>query len=613
MRTLKVNIRDQLCTIKGDIHQGYFVEPGTKIPMVDFHHTYLSTMNMVYGIPSDSWDKDKNSAERLSEKLNNARTSQQALEELWKEGEILAYAHRDYSNKFNYQSFITKLTNLRFVKNPIDQALTFEERKQFLDKPELYKLLKNDPRIILAIIKSLSRNLDRKKEDPDHKKIVYFMIEYGTTKDLEDYLSLFPEHVRTSLSRNKDIINFIFQTLPKDWEEKVNLLKSASEPWQNYFFKVYGYEKTQSHFSEKVFFEILSEMKTASLIESNSNSVLHSLKLAILFNRTNQARDYIEKWTKSTRFGDHKQPVHDTLLFSLPNDQVDIESWRFLALKYGPEALNFFSRSIGIEQYLKERNAELKPDQQPLTLMNLTPQQLQRISKSFTYNRESENRKLAQLCATCGVSEENFEKGLAALAEVKKEDKMPEISIDGAAFDKEKYYMRKLSPIDPINLVIGDIVDCCSRLGGEGEKMAIAHVTSPTSACYVIFKQKNGKPNLNGDEIVAKTSAWLSQEGNFVFNSWERLKNYEHLCEPFLSAAAQYILDNNPKINRVLLGKNRDDIRSFIQIEDLENAVSIYDNTGDSQTQYLIAARKNKKRKALSRSTATEIKDGKSK
>ena len=68
-----------------------------------------------------------------------------------------------------------------------------------------------------------------------------------------------------------------------------------------------------------------------------------------------------------------------------------------------------------------------------------------------------------------------------------------------------KYTMRRLSKDDPFNLLVGNVVYCCQKVGGAGESCAVHAACSPDGATYVMYK--NGSP-------IAQSWAW--RQGNIL-------------------------------------------------------------------------------------------------
>ncbi|KIE06233.1 hypothetical protein NF27_AZ00030 [Candidatus Jidaibacter acanthamoeba] len=89
-------------------------------------------------------------------------------------------------------------------------------------------------------------------------------------------------------------------------------------------------------------------------------------------------------------------------------------------------------------------------------------------------------------------------------------------------------------------------------------------------------------------ELVAQSWAWLSEQGNLVFDSWEDLREEDdRLCEPFISSAAELAISMG--INKVFLGKGGLTPKTlpFFKVNSPESPRD-YMGYRDSEQQYLV-------------------------
>lgn len=580
---------DEKRTVDADVHNGYLVIPGTKIPLLD--EKLLATLN-------------GDNRERIAAKIEAARADDKQLTALWREGEVLRFAHERPGVKFVYVDFLQKFQNRNFDQHPVEDALSPVERQYVLASVDL-ATFRDQPSVVMGLLRSLPAERTENLLNSNAEKIAKFVLHFGTATDMREFLSLVPEKHRQNVitqgnyallldamsNNKKDAVDVMLEFLPEGKqggvpkELQLKILKSAVG------------EPLHKNFNEAVYLAMLPVTAAACKAEGNTGAVEHAYKLAVLFSKLGAALNYLEKWTDSKRT-DSRQPVHDILLFNLPPKDTfyDRRAWEKLATEHGQAALKYFGNAPKIEDALQKlAEAATKVGHTPIELARARPKDLEKAASTLSYDRFMENPEWASLCATLSVDDRVFEHGLELLKRVKKEDKTPNIGIiEGSAVGRPGYYMRKLAANDPRNLLIGKMVGCCNHIDhGATSDMAETHVLSPDAACYVIFKEEEkGKPNDELDKPVAKSTGWMSTRNNFVFNSWERLSSdYTPLCEPFFSEAGRRILAENPEIGRVLLGRNRDNVNNFRRVSDPERPRSPRTSSYDADTQYLISER----------------------
>lgn len=363
------------------------------------------------------------------------------------------------------------------------------------------------------------------------------------------YEALVPENIRRDEAALPD-----YDLWRKHGKGEAAWIRATGEPAPCYLLSSlspYGFRK-------KVYAELAAIFAFAAHAEGNNymEYAQEATILTVLFGSTEAAERYLSNHAKANP--DSLQPIHDACLFNLPSKgDWTVPVWRDLVLKHGFKATKYLSQA---PQY--ERELGRPPN-------NL--QELQALKNVPMYENRDANLPFARLCHAQGISEAGFNRGMQALVKAKNTDNIPDIGIidgkylDNKAIDHGGYYMMKLAPDDARALVIGKMVDCCNHVDGETKLMAEKTITSPDCGVYAVFKKssKTAAPNPQTDAIVGKTTVWMAESGNVVFNSWERKGGYAMHGEDFLDAAAEKILRENPAIDRVVLGRNRDAFDRF--------------------------------------------------
>ena len=66
-----------------------------------------------------------------------------------------------------------------------------------------------------------------------------------------------------------------------------------------------------------------------------------------------------------------------------------------------------------------------------------------------------------------------------------------------------KYTYRWLEGRDPYNLILGNLVNCCAKVGGAGEDIMVQSMVNPKIKNLVVYK---------GSEIIAKTTVYKNND-----------------------------------------------------------------------------------------------------
>lgn len=298
-------------------------------------------------------------------------------------------------------------------------------------------------------------------------------------------------------------------------------------------------------FKPKLFAELRDALAAADLLEDTEMAAQTAYKLAVLFANREEVERYLARAVAQAAPQHSDKPIKRACEFKVPlRGMWDGVYWKRMILKFGRNAGCFLEHAPEIEDYCAEKGLKL-----PENVAGLRA-----VAARVIYKRADENPEFAELALDYGLSRALFEKGLGVLAEAKKEDRMPDITIDGVLLGLDNYYMQKLPANDPRGLVLGHLTNNCQYLGGNGEYAAVLGMTSPDSGFYV-WKQKSKGKMTPQDRIVAQSWAWRAADGkSVVFDSFERLAPaYNDLARPFLEQYA-YDLKKAGALTRVFLG-----------------------------------------------------------
>jgi len=159
----------------------------------------------------------------------------------------------------------------------------------------------------------------------------------------------------------------------------------------------------------------------------------------------------------------------------------------------------------------------------------------------------------------------------------------------------------KLPVDDPRAYVLGHMTNCCQSIGGHSEACVIDGVTRENNGFYVLLKAKrasekklspldeNGKINYIHFDIVGQGYAWITEQHNLTFDSWENLtpKQDDEIIIIFLKKFAQQITHaKDSTFLRVTIGRGGKHRGSFVKNETSLHGTYIRRKTyGDSYRQ----------------------------
>ncbi len=299
---------------------------------------------------------------------------------------------------------------------------------------------------------------------------------------------------------------------------------------------------------------------TADYIEKNNDAnngvaYLHAYKIMALFPLPQKGSNIFTPFQNciSQNFLDNRHPIHDSLINDIPvNDPFikDLIGWHNLIKQYGKNAIEFFQSAQQIETH---NNGKA-----PANII-----EARQIAGKLTYQRYDEYPELALLCKHYRVKEAIFDQCLELEKIRKKSDNIPDHLINGSDFGCKGYYLVKLPIDDPRAYILGRITNCCQSIGGHSEKCVIDGLTLSNNGFYVLLKGNpqelpilNGKINYQHYSIVGQSYVWLSQDQNFVFDSWENLRPNidDKNITILLPELAKLIAKNSKDIVRVTIG-----------------------------------------------------------
>lgn len=176
----------------------------------------------------------------------------------------------------------------------------------------------------------------------------------------------------------------------------------------------------------------------------------------------------------------------------------------------------------------------------------------QRLEVDWTVSKSAKVCVLKAIQKEYGVSEQSAEVLLSNPSQIEALrwkarnpqhtlDVLPETSKE----EVEGWTFHKVAKDDILNLTIGDVTDCCQKIGGYGEKVCTEGWNDPNSVNYVI-KRPSGR-------IAAHFWAWLAKDGGLVIDSVEgpRSTPTEKVAELIMQ-----FMDNNPELDMYLSSTN---------------------------------------------------------
>jgi len=184
--------------------------------------------------------------------------------------------------------------------------------------------------------------------------------------------------------------------------------------------------------------------------------------------------------------------------------------------------------------------------------------------KNYT-NIHSGNEKLAILCANCCMSEEQFEQAQNIFETGKKiaNKQVLEICKD---IDTDIHY-EFIGKDNPLSIVLGNITNCCQRIGGVGEECMKTGATNEKSG-FVVFKHKD---NIIGQSWVwyddkSKTIALDNIEVPDIYNKFVNKEKSKEVSDCIERTCTNFLFTMRHKgydVENVIIGHSSSDIQNL--------------------------------------------------
>ena len=343
-------------------------------------------------------------------------------------------------------------------------------------------------------------------------------------------------------------------------------------------------DSSPHYFRPKAFYPVAAVMEKEQYRGSIANQ--YAYNAAALFKTPDRFWRYVEKWAN---FSD-KQPVHDVIQhIDIPQEgRFDLTAWGDACMKFGPKMTR-------LVKFADQHPTPIK-DEKGGWSYTLTRDEIAK----HAYQNAHKAPELAKLCFEVTYTEKNFEKALATLnthtetvakaLEAKKpapNSNIPDIRIDGEAFDKPGYVLRKLESGDVKGLLLGAFTSCCQHIAGQGRKCATHGFLSPHGGFYVVEKQETG-------EITGQSWVWRGKDGELVLDSFESLNGHytaqqvTRICEE-IARAVSSDHDVEKQVSDVYIGAGGATPRLAFNLAANPPEPLDYTSYRDSHQQYEIA------------------------
>jgi ankyrin repeat protein len=314
--------------------------------------------------------------------------------------------------------------------------------------------------------------------------------------------------------------------------------------------------KSPHYFRPKAFYPMCAVLEKEGYKDDIANK--YAYNAAALFKTPDRFWRYVEKWADFSE----NQPVHDVIQhIRIPLEgRFDLTAWGDACLKFGPKMARLVKFADQFPTPMKDEKGGWS--------YTLTRNE---ISK-HAYKKAHEAPELAKLCFEVNYTKSGFELALKTLEkhtkavaqaienskkypftraykenQVLPNSQIPDIRIDGEAFDKPGYVLRKLESGDIKGLLLGEFTNCCQHIAGEGRECAEHGFLSPYGGFYVVEKQETG-------EITGQSWVWRGRGGELVLDSFESLKGH------FTAASVEKIC---LEIEKTTLSKDQEEKQNF--------------------------------------------------
>lgn len=453
---------------------------------------------------------------------------------------------------------------------------------KYLQKCGLDIHVRNDGAMLNAVARGQMHIIEYlHKNGTDLRKNKGFFLEMAARKS---HVAAF-DYLRRHGVRIKDLSDEDKQTVKEFQAQRRQWKKVAGReplPYQRglnpAYFKGDLYEKVHAILTKENPWDDEENLKRESWL----NWMAYSL--TAFFGSEEKILQYLERWGK-----DQEKPLFSiTDRIELPRATtitdhddfskkivLNLDAWRDVALKHGPTMAK-------LVKYADKIPAPYKSDDGKNWLIIKTKEE----ASKYAFNRAAEHPELARLCMTYDVKKKNFN---AALNIVQKgapaQKRLPNLTIDGKRFGMEGAAFKNLPPGDIRGLFLGEIVDCCQSIGGNGARCAAHGYSSKDGGFYVL--EKEGK-------IIGEVWAWRGTKGELCFDSLEALKgemNAEKWAKVLTCVKEDLIRQSRCGVSRLTVGTGGEtpaELKNIFKKSARLAKMRHYKRYGDSKEQLLI-------------------------
>lgn len=164
------------------------------------------------------------------------------------------------------------------------------------------------------------------------------------------------------------------------------------------------------------------------------------------------------------------------------------------------------------------------------------------------------------------IEQEEFDRLQDLYEESRNKDKNIPLTKDKSDSDITYHWSKS---DNPINLILGYLVNCCAKLGGAGEDIMIQSMINPDIANLIIYDENK--------QVLGKATAYFNKEKKYIlFNNAEmkvtkELKNSKERRKELLSAILRAVNDVTKEFKKQ--GININEVRMGMERNDLEEAI----------------------------------------
>ena len=214
---------------------------------------------------------------------------------------------------------------------------------------------------------------------------------------------------------------------------------------------------------------------------------------------------------------------------------------------------------------LQEKLNELKKNKNKVELKDVLS-----YVKNNLFEISEKNKELVEYTPIFNGNIKKYE--MANIEEILNKAKLQKENKFNLLTDKKNEYSYKwLDNKDPLNLVLGYLVNCCAKYKGAGEDIMIQSMTNPNFKNLVIYK---------GSEVVAKSTAFYNDNyilcnnievsDKYMKNKNNMLDEKRKLLEMIvkgLKDQAEAMNQNGNNVDEIRIGMSRNDLNYIIEFE----------------------------------------------